>query len=187
MALPVEEVRRLLDACWKAKAITELMPPLPRGFKPRYVHVVDAIWHINEAGGSQSTPRARVGDVSAFLGVTTPSITKLVGEMAELGLVTKHASDADRRAVTLALTERGLEIRRVYVEDYHAHLSQLLGDLSVDQCEAAVATIVQTLQLMREDAARQGVPMPKSVAAFDSASTIMPALHESDSRKEHAA
>ena len=72
--LPVEEVRSLIDACWKAKTITELMPALPKGLKPRYVHVIDAVWHINEQNG-QDIGTARVGDVSAFLGVTTPSIT----------------------------------------------------------------------------------------------------------------
>lgn len=77
--LPVDDVRSLIDACWKAKTITELMPALPKGMKPRYVHVIDAVWHINEPNG-QDTGTARVGDVSAFLGVTTPSITKLVGE-----------------------------------------------------------------------------------------------------------
>ena len=70
--LPVNEVRSLLDVCWKAKTITELMPALPKGMKPRYVHVIDAVWHINEPNG-QDTGTARVGDVSAFLGVTTPS------------------------------------------------------------------------------------------------------------------
>ena len=69
--LPVNEVRSLLDVCWKAKTITELMPALPKGMKPRYVHVIDAVWHINEPNG-QDTGTARVGDVSAFLGVTTP-------------------------------------------------------------------------------------------------------------------
>ena len=43
--LPVNEVRSLLDVCWKAKAITELMPALPKGLKPRYVHVLSLI-HI---------------------------------------------------------------------------------------------------------------------------------------------
>ena len=144
--LPVNEVRSLLDVCWKAKAITELMPALPKGMKPRYVHVIDAVWHINEP---------RVGDVSAFLGVTTPSITKLVGEMADLGLVVKHADAADRRAVTLTLTERGLDIRRIYVEEYHAHLSQLLGGLTSDQCETTVRTLTEALRLMQEDFQRR--------------------------------
>ena len=145
--LPVNEVRSLLDVCWKAKTITELMPALPKGMKPRYVHVIDAVWHINEPNG-QDTGTARVGDVSAFLGVTTPSITKLVGEMADLGLVVKHADAADRRAVTLTLTERGLE-------EYHAHLSQLLGGLTSDQCETTVRTLTEALRLMQEDFQRR--------------------------------
>lgn len=152
--LPVNEVRSLLDVCWKAKAITELMPALPKGLKPRYVHVIDAVWHINEPNG-QDTGTARVGDVSTFLGVTTPSITKLVGEMADLGLVVKHGDAADRRAVTLTLTERGLDIRRIYVEEYHAHLSQLLGGLTSDQCETTVRTLTEALRLMQEDFQRR--------------------------------
>ena len=130
--LPVNEVRSLLDVCWKAKAITELMPALPKGLKPRYVHVIDAVWHINEPNG-QDTGTARVGDVSTFLGVTTPSITKLVGEMADLGLV----------------------VRRIYVEEYHAHLSQLLGGLTSDQCETTVRTLTEALRLMQEDFQRR--------------------------------
>lgn len=149
--LPVDDVRSLIDACWKAKTITELMPALPKGMKPRYVHVIDAVWHINEPN-EQDTGTARVGDVSAFLGVTTPSITKLVGELAELGLVVKHADSTDHRAVTLTLAERGLDIRRIYVEEYHAHLSQLLGGLTSDQCETTVRTLTEALRLMQQDA-----------------------------------
>ena len=152
--LPVNEVRSLLDVCWKAKTITELMPALPKGMKPRYVHVIDAVWHINEPN-RQDTGTARVGDVSTFLGVTTPSITKLVGEMADLGLVVKNADADDRRAVTLTLTERGLDIRRIYVEEYHAHLSQLLGGLTSDQCETTVRTLTEALRLMQEDFQRR--------------------------------
>ena len=121
--LPVDDVRSLIDACWKAKTITELMPALPKGMKPRYVHVIDAVWHI-----------------------------KLVGEMADLGLVVKHADATDRRAVTLTLAERGLDIRRIYVEEYHARLSQLLGGLTSDQCETTVRTLTEALRLMQQDA-----------------------------------
>ena len=111
--LPVDDVRSLIDACWKAKTITELMPALPKGMKPRYV---------------------------------------LVGELAELGLVVKHADSTDHRAVTLTLAERGLDIRRIYVEEYHAHLSQLLGGLTSDQCETTVRTLTEALRLMQQDA-----------------------------------
>ena len=148
--LPAAYVRLLMDACWKAKSIAELMPELPHGMKPRYVHVIDAVWHINEPHG-QGTATARVGDVSAFLGVTTPSVTKLVGEMAERRLLVKHTDDADRRAVTLTLTERGLAIRKAYVADYHAHLGELLAGITPEACETVARTMADALALMRAD------------------------------------
>lgn len=148
--LPAEYVRLLLDACWKAKSITELMPEIPKGMKPRYVHVIDAIWHINAPHG-QDTATARVGDVSAFLGVTTPSITKLIGEMADRGLLAKHADDTDRRAVTLTLTEQGLAIRKAYVADYHAHLGELLVGITPEECETVARTMTEALARMRAD------------------------------------
>lgn len=148
--LPAESVRLLIDACWKAKTIAELMPALPNNMKPRYVHVIDAVWHINKPNG-QNMATARVSDVSAFLGITTPSVTKLVGEMAERNLLIKHADDADRRAVTLTLTERGLAIRQAYVADYHAHLSELLADITPEECNIVAHTITEALRLMRTD------------------------------------
>ena len=54
--------------------------------------------------------------------------------------------------MTLTLTERGLDIRRIYVEEYRAHLSQLLGGLTVDQCETTVRTLTEALRLMQQDA-----------------------------------
>ncbi|WP_241520132.1 MarR family winged helix-turn-helix transcriptional regulator [Bifidobacterium catulorum] len=148
--LPASYVRLLLDACWKAKSIAELMPELPRGMKPRYVHVIDAVWHINAPHG-QGMATARVSDVSAFLGVTTPSVTKLVGEMVDRGLLVKHANDTDRRAVTLTLTERGLAIRKAYVADYHAHLGELLAGITPEECATVARVMNRTLPLMRDD------------------------------------
>ena len=148
--LPAAYVRLLLDACWKAKSITELMPEIPKGMKPRYVHIIDAVWHINAAHG-QGTATARVGDVSAFLGVTTPSVTKLIGEMADCGLLVKHADDTDRRAVTLTLTDRGIAIRKAYVADYHEHLGELLAGITPEECETVARVMSRTLRLMRDD------------------------------------
>ena len=110
--LSLDDVRDLIDACWTAKRITEALPELPRSMKPRHVHVIDAIWNLNHQAESP-TPVARVSGISAFLGVTAPSITKLVNELVGKGLVVKHASETDGRAVTLSLTEAAEEIREL--------------------------------------------------------------------------
>lgn len=112
-----------------AKRITEALPELPKNMKPRHVHVIDAIWNLNHRAGSPA-PVARVSGISAFLGVTAPSITKLVNELVVKGLVVKHASEADGRAVTLSLTEAAEEIRELYVHQFHEHLRGVLSGIS---------------------------------------------------------
>lgn len=48
--------------------------------------------------------------------------------MTSIGLLDKHADPFDRRAVTLTLTARELDLRRTYVEEYHAHLGDVLAE-----------------------------------------------------------
>ena len=38
-----EKVKRMLDACYLAKRIRELLPPLPEGVTPAYIQYMDVI------------------------------------------------------------------------------------------------------------------------------------------------
>ena len=38
-----EKVKRMLDACYQAKRIREMLPPLPEGVMPSYIQYLDAI------------------------------------------------------------------------------------------------------------------------------------------------
>lgn len=53
----------------------------------------------------------RIGDLAKQSRVTQPGITRLIGGMAEQGLVEREPDPDDTRAVRVALTERG---RRAY-------------------------------------------------------------------------
>ncbi|HJA03910.1 MAG: MarR family winged helix-turn-helix transcriptional regulator [Candidatus Microbacterium stercoravium] len=53
----------------------------------------------------------RIGDLAKQSRVTQPGITRLIGGMAEQGLVEREADPDDTRAVRVALTPRG---RRAY-------------------------------------------------------------------------
>ena len=139
--LSLDDVRDLIDVCWMAKRITEALPELPKNMKPRHVHVIDAIWNLNHRAGSPA-PAARVSGISAFLGVTAPSITKLVNELVVKGLVVKHASEADGRAVTLSLTEAAEEIRE---------LRGVLSGISPQDVATTVATLQAMHRLMDTD------------------------------------
>lgn len=148
--LSLDDVSDLIDACWVAKRITEMLPELPKNMKPRHVHVIDAIWNLNHQAETPA-PVARVSSVSAFLGVTAPSVTKLVNELVGKGLVIKHASETDGRAVTLSLTEPAEEIRELYVHQFHEHLCGVLSGINSQDAATAVATLQSMHRLMDAD------------------------------------
>ena len=69
-------LKQLLDACFTAKHIVETLPQLPKGMKPRHIHVLDSVSRVCTEQGE-----CRVSDVSTRLNITMPSITKLVQEL----------------------------------------------------------------------------------------------------------
>ena len=148
--LPMESIRELLDACWAAKRITEMLPKLPKGMKTRHVHVLDAIWHLNHDAPADA-PKARVGTVSAFLDVTAPSVTKLVNELTNMDMVAKHSKVDDRRAVALTLTNLGEAVRDRYVRQFHEHLRVAFRDIGKAECDAAVTAITTMRHVMLAD------------------------------------
>ena len=101
------------------------------GVTCRIVHHTAPV--LRTVSSTQRTQRAvgrtaRECDVSAFLGVTTPSVTKLVNDMTSIGLLDKHADPSDRRAVTLTLTRGNSTCAEPTSEEYHAHLGDVLAE-----------------------------------------------------------
>lgn len=136
-----QTVREILDSCFLAKKIVELLPPLPPGIKPRHIHVIDAVWAQCRMHGA-----SKVSDVSRALRITMPSVTKLVNELAAAELLEKSYDPADKRAVLLHLTSKGLAYHRRYVEDFHLELAALFA--SIDDCDAAATS--RTLRAVYE-------------------------------------
>ena len=45
-----EKIKRMLDACYQAKRIREMLPPLPEGVMPSYIQYLDAIQSMERQG-----------------------------------------------------------------------------------------------------------------------------------------
>ena len=43
-----DKIKRMLDACYLAKRIRELLPELPDGVAPAYIQYIDVIHHLLE-------------------------------------------------------------------------------------------------------------------------------------------
>ena len=141
-----DRFRELLDACWQARKVTEMMPVLPDGLRPRHITVLDAIHIIGRIGP------VRVGDIAAFLKVSDPGVTKMINELTALNLVSKHNDAEDGRVVNLVLTQAGLDCRKQYVEDYHERLCHALnGTVSDEDCLTTIHTIGHLYDALNED------------------------------------
>lgn len=130
------ELKNLLDACFTAKRIVETLPELPSGMKPRHIHVLDAIYETK-----QRQEACRVSDVCRRLNITMPSITKLIQELENRGLVEKYNHPEDKRVILLNLTEEGMACVKRHVLDFHSRWAEKLQDIDGRQVTEAVALI----------------------------------------------
>ena len=48
--MTVQTIKRMLDACYQAKRIREMLPALPSGVTPSYIHFLDVIQIMERQG-----------------------------------------------------------------------------------------------------------------------------------------
>ena len=92
----------MLDACYQAKRIREMLPALPSGVIPSYIHFLDVI-QIMERQGSA----VKISDISDYLNIPRPGVTRTVKEMEEKGYLRKANAAEDGRITYISLTEEG--------------------------------------------------------------------------------
>lgn len=88
---------------------------------------------------------ASLSDVAEHLGLTLPSISKVVDGLVTRGLVERQTCPTDRRKITLALTAPGkamLESARLGTQ---VRLAKMLAPISTSD----LAVVVQAMQVLR--------------------------------------
>src|SRR4029077_9722437 len=89
-------------------------------------------------------PSRRITELAEHEGLAQPTVTILIKQLEEKGLVTRTRQSGDGRVVFVDLTEGG----NVALEDYRGRLRAVLGgDLAeiADEQVAALATATETL------------------------------------------
>lgn len=138
------KVKNLIDSFFVAKRITEIMPELPKGLKPRHIHVINSIAEIRKI-----KDKVCVSDISSALKVTTPSVTKLINELYERNIVKKEHEDVDKRIVTLYLTDLGEEYYNYYIIEYHNKIAEKLKNIEDENCEMAIDIINKVYEVIK--------------------------------------
>ena len=143
--MTIEGIKRMLDACYQAKRIRDMLPPLPEGVTPSYLHYLD----VMEKREQQGLP-VKVSDISDALRLPRPGVTRAVKEMEVKGYVQKQTSSEDGRVTYLTTTEAGRALSAQYNTKYFRALVPYLDAISEQDANAMIRTIETFYQVMCE-------------------------------------
>ncbi|MET0297826.1 MAG: MarR family transcriptional regulator [Microbacterium sp.] len=82
----------------------------------------------------------RIGEMARLSRVTQPGMTRLVGQMDDLGLVERSTDAADSRVTLVAVTPLGLEALASWLLQLTAAVAPHFGDLTDDEWDALRVT-----------------------------------------------
>ena len=143
--MTIETIKAVLDACYQAKRIRDLLPELPRGVTSSYIHYLDTIEALERQG-----IRVKVSDISDALGLPRPGVTRTVKEMEAKGYLCKETSASDGRVTYISVTDAGKRLSQTYNERYFNRLAPFLSDISEADAECTIRTIEKFHQVMSE-------------------------------------
>ncbi len=143
--MTIASIKALLDACYQAKRVRELLPALPKGVAPSYIQYLDTIEALERRG-----VQVKISDISSALNLPRPGVTRTVREMEDRGYLRKTASDADGRITYLSITDAGKALSQTYNERFFSRLAPLLTDISEEDAACTIRTIERLYQIMSE-------------------------------------
>ncbi len=137
-ATPQETAAELLD-------VVPLVMRIVRAQMRRHRAADLSVPEFRTLGFLNGHPGASLSDVADHIGLTLPSMSKLVDKLVDRKLVTREFDAADRRRVTLELTGRGHAILEAARAPTQAYLAEALTTLS----PAERTTVVEAMRVLR--------------------------------------
>jgi DNA-binding MarR family transcriptional regulator len=98
-----------------------------------------ALAYVNRNAG------ASLSDVAEHVGLTLPTMSKMIDKLVARALITRASAPDDRRRMILILTPTGQAVLQAAVEATQARLVEQLMALSPDEC----TLIVESMKLLR--------------------------------------
>lgn len=143
--MDIQTIKAMFDACYQAKRIRDLLPALPEGVTPSYIHYLDTIESLEQRG-----ERIKVSDISDALQIPRPGVTRTVKEMEAKGYLYKRTSPDDGRITYISITQAGKELSQKYNEQYFNRLAPFLQDISQEDAQCTIQTIERFYRVMSE-------------------------------------
>ena len=140
-----EKVKEMLDSCYMAKRILDMLPKLPEGVLPSYVRYLETIIELEK-----KKKKVKVSDVSEVLNLPRPGVTRTINAMEEKGYLKKETAKHDGRVTYVTVTKEGKMIFEKYNKDYFQKLALCLNHVSNDEADCMIQTIEKFYEIMCE-------------------------------------
>ena len=117
----------------------------------------------------EGEPGLSVGRVAELIGVAANTVSTLVGELVESGLVERHRDPRDRRAASLHLTEEARERLESWSRRRDEVLTAALGRLGEQECDALREALpaLRSLMVALDEGTQERVAAMSSGTASD--------------------
>lgn len=143
--MTIEKMKEMMDACYFAKRIGDMLPELPDGVAPSYIRFMDIITQLREKNG-----KVRVSDISHAINIPKPGVTRTIKEMEVKGYVRKILSNEDARITYIELTGEGEKVSEKYNKTFFYELAGDLEDVSTEDADCTISTIRKMYKVMCE-------------------------------------
>lgn len=140
-----DKIKQMVDACYLAKRIRDLLPRLPEGAAPSYLQVLDTVRRLQTRENS-----VKVSDISLALGLPRPGVTRLVKQMEAGGYLKKRPDPEDGRIAYVTITEKGKALSDKFDRLFYDQLAEQMDGISEAEADAMIRTISRFYQIMSE-------------------------------------
>lgn len=143
--MTADKIKEMIDACYLAKRIRDMLPKLPEGVLPSYIQFLDTI-HKLEAQGIA----VKVSDISDALGLPRPGVTKTIKDMEAKGYLRKLSSQEDGRVTYVIITDQGEQLSNQFDQQYFGELVKYMDSIPERDADTMIQTISRFYQIMNE-------------------------------------
>ena len=118
------------------EVVTRLRRALRASIRTDYAWEALPMTHIEVLQTLADQPGIRVGDVAPVLRLAQSTVSALIRQMANAGLVERTTSVSDRRVVLVSLTDAGVKLLGEWQDAHRLRIAAALGMLQGEERDA---------------------------------------------------